>query len=201
MTATQDKWLDNLPHSSEALGMYWAYDLVAEYTYLVVVEWCEETATYRVRAPEMGGILIYDNFNEFFQYHYLLRVEKPDIGSSDWIDTPEWAGYHWAHCIETQEIFAVVVGSGARSFESLGVFSSEYGLIQPHPNHSLLRGHRWLEMDEPSPPSLSFESDEWIEIEKRRGMRKLRVQQLEDAVFARIRAEKAAAEVAAECST
>ena len=153
MTATQDKWLDNLPHSSDADGTYWVFCKWTLQVKLAMVEWIAETKTYKICMPEWGIVIPHPGFNTFLRDRRWLRIEEPDVSSSDWLDKfPDESGYYWACNIETQKIFVLKVAVYTGTDDE--VFVPEYGAIQNHPNYStFLRDHKWLKIgDHPSPP-------------------------------------------------
>ena len=158
MTATQDKWLNRLPDSSESSGTYWAYCAWTLNIELATVEWIAETKTHKICMPYFGVVMSHSGGGTFMRDHRWLRIEEPDMASPDWIDKlPDLSGEYWACNIETQETFVVRVGSPCGidepedGFET--VYVPEFGSARSLPNYNaFLRNHRWLGIVRPSPP-------------------------------------------------
>jgi len=147
MTATQDKWLNDLPDSSESSGTYWVYNYFTEAIEPATVEWIEGAYTYKICMPFLGVVTTHRSFSTLIRDNYWMRIEKPDMASPDWIDEiPNKTAYYWACNIETQEVFVVAV-SWLPMMESLRVYLPERGLVSD--GSTFLRDHRWLEIEKP----------------------------------------------------
>ena len=197
---TENKWLKQLPESSEANGIYWAYDTVSETMSVAAVEWCEETASYKIRTPYSEEV--FHNFDKFFRFSYLLRIKYPDAKIFDWrtgfaffdhtdgeprLKTqtyPFFSGIYWACCMDTFETF--VLDISAKNPTPFWAFVNDRGTFLPVDNHCFLHNHLWWEAIAPSPPVLSLSPDELREIEKERARR----EELHQTMLEQVRAER-----------